>query len=53
MSNELIFSTEQHAFIYDQYLLTQFASKFQFAKLNVCSMTELLVGIYGLLVLPT
>ena len=52
MSNELIFYTEQCVFIYDQYL-TQSASQFQCAKLNVCSITELLVGIYGLLVLPT
>ena len=27
MTNQLIFSTEQRAFIYAQYLLTQFASQ--------------------------
>ena len=27
MANQLIFSTEQHVFIYDQYLLTQSASQ--------------------------
>ena len=48
MPNELIFATEQRVFIYDQYLLTQSASQFQCAKLNVCSITELFVGIYGL-----
>ena len=53
MSNELIFSTEQRVFFYDQYLLTQSASQLQCVKLNVCSMTELLVDIYGLLILPT
>ena len=53
MVNELIFSTEQSIFIHDQYLLTQSASQFKCAKLNMCSMTELLVGIYGLLLLPT
>ena len=53
MSNELIISTEQRVFIYDQYLLAQSASQFQCAKLNVCSMTELLVGFYGLIILPT
>ena len=53
MANELIFSTEQRVFIYDQYSLTQSASQFQCVELNVCSMTELLGGIYGLLILPT
>ena len=43
----------EHVFIYDQYLLTQSASQFLCPKLNVCTMTELLVGIYGLRVLPT
>ena len=52
MPNELIFSIEHCVFIYDQYFLTQSASQFQCAKLNVCVMTELLVGIYGLLILP-
>ena len=52
MPNELIFSSEQHVFIYDQYLI-QSASQFQCTKLNLCSMTELLVGIYGLFVLLT
>ena len=41
----LIFSSEQCVFIYDQYLLIQSASQFQCAKLNVCSMTELLAGL--------
>ena len=70
MANQLIFSTEQRAIIYDQYLLTQSASQvrrlsdFVFFQQDsatahtadiqcVCSMTELLVGIYGLLVLLT
>ena len=53
MANELIFSIEQGVFIYDQHLLTQSASHLQCAKLKMCSMTVLLVGIYGLLVLPT
>ena len=61
MANQLIFSTEQHVFIYYQYLLTQSASqvrrlfetRFPGVKIELCSMTELLVGIYGLLVLPT
>ena len=45
---QLIFSIEQRVFIYDQYLLTRSASQFQFAKLTVLSMTELLVGTRGL-----
>ena len=52
MANELIFSTEHRVFVYDQYL-TQSARQFQYSKFNVCSMTELLVWIYGLLILLT
>ena len=58
MSNHLIFSIKQCVFFYGKYVLTQSASqyedrKFQYAKLNMCSMTELLVGIYDLLILLT
>ena len=41
VATQLVFSTEQRVFIYDQYLLTQAASQFQCAKLNMCFMTEL------------